>query len=354
MARSWGDLLKKVLLPTPTEPKYDNSTWDESKKGAAALNAYNTAKDKVNNYEKFTYGNQAQLDEIMKKILSGEKFSYDLNGDALYQQYKDKYIKQGKMAMGDAIGQASAMTGGYGNSYAQSVGQQQYQASLDNLNDIVPELYQMAYDKYTADRQELYNQYGMLTDDYDRAYGIHQDGYQKLLDQLGIYQGDYYSGGDMFYTEQNNKNDIASKTFNDAMSIWKANEEARIYEEEKAYREKRDKIEDEQRQFDESQKKNSVTGQGSGGGTGNEQGNKPKITAATETEAIKDFKSKLYPESAHDAVSRAAYGSYKSYVAVQIAKSDLSEEEQAYLMSEFGVDYSDLEYAINKNKDIEI
>ena len=79
------------------------------------------------------------------------------------------------MAMGDAIGQASAMTGGYGNSYAQSVGQQAYQAQLDNLNDKVPELWQMAYDQYRQDGQDLYNQYAMLGEQENMDYGRHRD-----------------------------------------------------------------------------------------------------------------------------------------------------------------------------------
>ena len=77
-----------------------------------------------------------QLKTITDDILTRKKFTYDLNGDALYQQYKDKFIRQGKLAMGDAIGQASAMTGGYGNSWAQSVGQQAFQNQLQNLISI--------------------------------------------------------------------------------------------------------------------------------------------------------------------------------------------------------------------------
>ena len=129
----------------------------------------------------------------MDKILNREKFSYDLNGDALYQQYKDKFVKQGKMAMGDAIGQASAMTGGYGNSYAQSVGQQQYQAQLENLNDIVPELYQMALDKYNMEGQDLYNQYGMLSDDRNMEYGMWGDKRNALVADRGYYASEYDS-----------------------------------------------------------------------------------------------------------------------------------------------------------------
>lgn len=118
---------------------------------------------------------QSSLDEAMKKILNREKFSYDLNGDALYQQYKDRYVQQGQMAMQDTMGQAAALTGGYGNSYAQSVGQQTYQGYLQGLNDKVPELYQLALDRYNQETNDLYNQYSLLGQRENQDYGRYRD-----------------------------------------------------------------------------------------------------------------------------------------------------------------------------------
>ena len=282
--------------PLPDAPTYDTTSWDDTEKGKEASGAYESAKDAVNGYGDFTYEDyveseavkgagdalnahnankpgayqsqwKSQLDSLMNSIMNRDKFSYDLNGDALYQQYKDKYIQQGKLAMADTMGQAAAMTGGYGSSYAQSVGQQAYQGQLDNLNDIVPELYQMALNKYNQEGQDLYNQYGMVMDrenlDYGRYrdtvsdflterdylqgrydternfdygkyiddrnldYTLHQEGYQRLLDSLGIAKEDYYSGADMFQSEQANRNNVAGQQFNDAMSLWGAeNDEA--------------------------------------------------------------------------------------------------------------------------------
>ena len=140
-----------------------------------AENAYNTF---FNNG--FTYSKDASFNEIMNQILNREKFSYDVNGDALYQQYKDKYIQQGKMVSADVMGQAAAMTGGYGNSYAASVGNQAYQAALQNLNDVIPQLYQMALDKYNMEGQDLYNKYGMLSDDRSTEYGMWTDKGNRL------------------------------------------------------------------------------------------------------------------------------------------------------------------------------
>ena len=118
---------------------------------------------------------QTQLDDTLNKILNREKFSYDLNGDALYQQYKDQYVMQGQQAMMDTMGQAQAMTGGYGNSYAQTAGQQAYQGQLQQLNNVIPELYQMALDQYNREGDELYNQYGMYADRENQDYGRYRD-----------------------------------------------------------------------------------------------------------------------------------------------------------------------------------
>ena len=128
-----------------------------------------------------TSGWQSQLNDTINRILNREQFSYDLNGDALYQQYKDNYMTQGKMAMMDTMGQAQAMTGGYGNSYAQGVGQQAYHGYLQQLNDRVPELYQLALSKYQMDGDQLYDRAGMLSqmDRYQKA----DEQWQKEFDE---------------------------------------------------------------------------------------------------------------------------------------------------------------------------
>jgi hypothetical protein len=120
------------------------------------------------------------LNDTINKILNKEEFSYDLNGDALYQQYKDQYTTQGQMAMMDTMGQAQAMTGGYGNSYAQSVGQQAYQGHLQKLNDKVPELYQLALNQYNQEKEDLYSQASVLSALEQKD----KDNYYKELDFL--------------------------------------------------------------------------------------------------------------------------------------------------------------------------
>lgn len=127
---------------------------------------------------------QTQLDDTMNRIMNREKFSYDLNGDALWKQYKDQYMTGGKMAMMDTMGQAAALTGGYGNSYAQGVGQQAYQGYLQGLNDKIPELYQLAMDQYDREGNAMLQQYGLLQDAEAMDYSRFQDNMALVQPQV--------------------------------------------------------------------------------------------------------------------------------------------------------------------------
>lgn len=113
-----------------------------------------------------------------------DPFSYDFNSDALYQQYKDQYIQQGQMAMMDTMGQAAAMTGGYGNSYAQTVGQQAYNQQLGQLNEMMPELYQMAYERYGQEGQELLDMFNMYLGLSEQDYSHYQTGLDNWYQEL--------------------------------------------------------------------------------------------------------------------------------------------------------------------------
>ena len=151
---------------------------------------------------------QTQLNDAINKIINREKFSYDLNGDALYQQYKNQAMMQGQQAMMDTMGQAAALTGGYGNSYAQTAGQQAYNSHLQQLNDKIPELYQMALSKYQMEGQDMYDQYSLLAGQEEQDYGRYQD-------QLGNWQTETSRLQNSYETERDYENWLAE--FNEAV-----------------------------------------------------------------------------------------------------------------------------------------
>ena len=142
---------------------------------------------------------QDQINTILQQILNREQFSYDVNADPMYQQYADLYKQQGNMAMMDTMGQAQAMTGGYGNSFAQSAGQQAYQAYLQQLNEVVPELYGMALDQYNQEGQDMLNQFAILGDQEDKEYGRYMDTLNAWLTERDYLAGRYDTERDYDY-----------------------------------------------------------------------------------------------------------------------------------------------------------
>jgi peptidoglycan hydrolase-like protein with peptidoglycan-binding domain len=152
---------------------------------------------------------QDEADAYLNKYQNRDPFSYDFNSDALYNQYKDNYIQQGQMAMMDAMGQAATMTGGYGNSYAQTVGQQAYNQQLSQLNNIMPELYGMAYDRYNQEGQDLLKQYDLYMNREAQEYGKHQDSVDRWYQEMNRLTNDYNTLYDRELNEYNTAYDRA-------------------------------------------------------------------------------------------------------------------------------------------------
>ena len=130
----------------------------------------------------------AELDALYDKITNREKFRYDVYDDPMYQQYKMQYQNLGRTAMMDTMGQAAALTGGYGSSYGQSVGQQTYDAYLQSLNDVVPELYGQAYQQYSDEGARMLNQWSMLSDREQQDYSKYRDQMSDYFNELSLAQ----------------------------------------------------------------------------------------------------------------------------------------------------------------------
>ncbi len=111
-----------------------------------------------------------QVRDMMDKIMNREKFSYDVDSDQLFQQALASAMNSGKQAMQDTIGQASALTGGYGSTYATSAGNQAYNAFIEDAYDNLPQYYKMAMEAYQMEGDEMYRQYGMLSAEDDKEY----------------------------------------------------------------------------------------------------------------------------------------------------------------------------------------
>ena len=143
-----------------------------------------------------------QATAIYDKIMNRGEFSYDVNKDKLYQQYRDLYAQMGRSAMEDTMGQAASLTGGYGSTYSQNAGQQAYNSYLQKLNEVVPELYTAAYNRYNQEGQDLMNLYSMARSNADSAY---ERDYNQWYNRLQLERSDEDTAYNRQQTEEQKK-----------------------------------------------------------------------------------------------------------------------------------------------------
>lgn len=143
-----------------------------------------------------------QATAIYDKIMNRGEFTFDLNKDKLYQQYRDLYAQMGRGAMEDTMGQAAALTGGYGSTYSQNAGQQAYNSYLQKLNEVVPELYTAAYNRYNQEGQDLMNLYTMARSNADSAY---ERDYNQWYNRLQLERSDEDTAYNRKQTEEQKK-----------------------------------------------------------------------------------------------------------------------------------------------------
>ena len=149
-----------------------------------------------NQLQKIQSGRTSYTDDVqnmMDKILNREKFSYDVDTDPLFQQALASAMNSGKQAMQDTIGQASALTGGYGSTYATSVGNQAYNSYVEGAYDDIAQYYQMALNQHQMEGDEMYRQLGMFTDADDREYNRNVAAYDATYQHRNQLYNEAYS-----------------------------------------------------------------------------------------------------------------------------------------------------------------
>ena len=150
-----------------------------------------------------TYG--AQVRSLQKQLTERSPFTYSIDKDALFKQYRDRYQSLGRRAMEDTMGRAQTMTGGYGNSYAQTAGQQSYQTYLGELSEVTPKLYAQALERYQQEGQDLQSRYDAAKAMEQQEYSRHQDAldaYRRDLSQLQTQADQAYDRGYQQYLEE--------------------------------------------------------------------------------------------------------------------------------------------------------
>ena len=155
-------------------------------------NQIDSVLDQINNFGSFSFDQDApvynnqyaeQQQALLDAIINRPDFSWSKEEDPLWSSYKKSYLREGDRATANALGQAAAASGGRPSTAAVTAATQAGDYYATQLNDIIPTLYQQAYDQYL-------NEYNMSLQDLNAVNNQEQLDYAKYLDQLGQYNTD--------------------------------------------------------------------------------------------------------------------------------------------------------------------
>ena len=147
--------------------------------------------DEMDNYRDFDYGPaptynnryQETLDELLGQVQNYGPFTWSKEEDPAYSAYAKQYRREGQRATADAIAQAAALTGGQVSTAAATAASQAGDYYAGQLADVIPQLYENAYQRYLSD-------YSLLADQLGQVRQAEQLDYAKYLDELGQYNAD--------------------------------------------------------------------------------------------------------------------------------------------------------------------
>lgn len=321
--------------------KFTYQDYVESQKvknAETALKNHNNAKP-----GEYTSQWQSKQNELLEKYQNRGPFSYDLASDTLYQQYADRYSQLGKMAMQDTMGQAATMTGGYGNSYAVTAGNQAFQKYLQGVNDVVPQLAEMAYNRYNQEGQDMLNLYGLYGDRENTDYSRWQD-------NMAYWESQRNYLADMYNNERNYDRGVYEGNRDFAYGTWS---DDRNYN----YQIERDKVTDAQwqKQFDEDKRQFNLNynlqKSKSSGNSGNNSGNDNGGYTYTNNDKTQYVKGQLINQATmrygSSSIVNGKVGDNnetkrKSYIESEIKKrwksGELDDNEALSLLKDFGID----------------
>lgn len=145
----------------------------------------------IGSFGSFSYGEAPtyentfaqQQKDLLDRILNREDFSWSRETDPQWSSYKKSYLREGDRATANALAKASAASGGRPSSYAVNAATQAGDYYATKLNDVIPTLYQQAYERYL-------DEYNMKLKDLNTVNQQEQLDYAKYLDRLGQFNTD--------------------------------------------------------------------------------------------------------------------------------------------------------------------
>ena len=160
----------------------------------------------IGSYPQFSYGEwenpyAGYQREMLDRVMNREAFEWSKESDPLWGSLKKSHLREGERAQDNALARASAMTGGRPSSYAVTAAGQAGDYYASKLNDMIPQLYGQAYQKYLNEYQMKLSDLNAANSqaaldrswydsDWGNAFDAHNSGFNQQLAALGAYSGE--------------------------------------------------------------------------------------------------------------------------------------------------------------------
>ena len=230
-------------------------------------------KPKVVEQEQYKSQYADQMAAGLNSIVNRKEFSYDPLKDANYQSMAKLYQKQGRQASQNAMGDAAALNGGFGSSFALTASQQAQNDYNQMLASQLPALQQAAYDKYLGQHELNLTALEALRAADASDYAKYRD---TVADNQWKYGADYQAYRDEVGDTQ-----------------WQTQYDRGVFESDRgfSYQQQRDKVADDQWAKEYALSKNSAARSGSSSsngylGSSSDSGNLGSIELSPAAQAV--------------------------------------------------------------------
>ena len=148
----------------------------------------NQTMDDIANYGPFEYSKAEDYQGLLDRLINREAFSFDPTTDPIYSSYKKAYNREGDRAAANALAAAAAATGGRASSYANVAAQQAGNYYAAKLADMIPELRSQALTEYNNDYSQLLSDISAMSGDRQSEFNVYQDRLNQLQQSLANLQ----------------------------------------------------------------------------------------------------------------------------------------------------------------------
>lgn len=186
-ANSVNDATRAYNNVANNAPTFAESTPTKQAR-AQADNYAKSYKNRIDGGYKSNYSDT--LSDLADKYMNNE-FKFNADDSSEYQQYNDKYKREGKVQQENVQGSYSANTGGYTNSYAQAAGQKEYNNFMDELQNKIPSLKNSAYQNWSSQQEDTLNKISTLQGFDNAQYQKYRDKVQDDYDFMTYYENKY-------------------------------------------------------------------------------------------------------------------------------------------------------------------